>query len=71
MSFESYAEIMKVLREVDSKCVNKKMVQKRSQVKNTKIKMTNVSTVQFANLNDKQFYFSDGLVAISVIIRFT
>ena len=55
---------MKVLREVDSKCVNKKMVQKRSQVKNTKMKMTNVSTVQFANLNDKQFYFSDGLVAL-------
>ena len=64
MNFESYAEIMKVLREVDSKCVNKKMVQKRSQVKNTKMKMTNVSTVQFANLNDKQFYFSDGLVAL-------
>lgn len=64
MNFENYAEIMKVLREVDSKCVNKKMVQKRSQVKNTKMKMTNVSTVQFANLNDKQFYFSDGLVAL-------
>ena len=26
--------------------------------------MTNVGTVQFANLNDKQFYFSDGLVAL-------
>ena len=26
--------------------------------------MTNVGTVQFANLNDKQFYFSDGLVSL-------
>ena len=28
------------------------------------MKMTNVGTVQFANLNDKQFYFSDGLVSL-------
>ena len=28
------------------------------------MKMTNVGTVQFANLNDEQFYFSDGLVSL-------
>ena len=37
------------------------MIQKRLQVKNTEMKMTNVSKAQFANLNDKQYYFSDGI----------
>ena len=33
MNFESYAEIMKVLREVGSKCLNKKIVQKDHKLK--------------------------------------
>ena len=53
MNFESYTERIKVLRQVDSECTNKKMIQKRLQVKNTEMKMTSVSKVKFANLNDK------------------
>ena len=53
-----------VLREVDSKRVNKKMIQKRLQVKNTEMKVASVSKVQFANLNDKRYYFSDGIVSL-------
>ena len=28
------------------------------------MKMTRASKVQFANLNDKQYYFSDGIVSL-------
>ena len=51
--FESYAERIKVLRQVDSESTNKRMIKKRLQVKNTEMKMTSISKVQFANLNDK------------------
>lgn len=64
MNFESYTERIKVLREVDCKRVNKKMIQKRLLVKNTEMKMASVSKVQFANLNDRQYYFSDGIVSL-------
>ena len=57
INFESYAERIKVLREVDSERVNKKMIRKRLQVKNIEKNMTSVSKIQFANLNDKQYYF--------------
>ena len=42
------------------------MIQKRLQAKNMKMKMTmiSVSKVQFANLNDKRYYFSDGTVSL-------
>ena len=53
MNFERCAKRIKVLREVESVRVNKKMIQKRLQVKNTEMKMVSVSNVQFANLNDK------------------
>ena len=67
MSFKSYAKRIKVLREVDSVRSNKKMIQKRLQVKNTEMKMISVSKVQFANLNDKQYYFSDGIVSLPFV----
>ena len=53
MNFERCTKRIKVLREVESVRVNKKMIQKRLQVKNTDMKMVSVSNVQFANLNDK------------------
>ena len=40
------------------------MIQKRFQVKNAEMKMTRVSKEQFASLNDKQCYFSDGIVSL-------
>lgn len=39
-------------------------IKKRLQVHNTEMKMTNVSTVQVASLNDKRYYFSDGIVSL-------
>ena len=40
------------------------MIQKRFQVKNAEMKMTRVSKVQFASLNDKRCYFSNGIVSL-------
>ena len=53
MNFESYAKRIKVFRETDSECANKKVIQKRLQAKSTEMKMTCVSKVKFVNLNDK------------------
>ena len=64
MNFESYAMRINTLREVDNKKEEKKIVQKRLQVKNTNMTMTSVNKVQFARLNDKRYYFSDGIVSL-------
>ena len=41
-----------------------KIIQKRLQVKNTNMTMTSVNKVKFASLNDKRYYFSDGIVSL-------
>ena len=64
MNFESYAARIGKLREIDEKKKQKKLVQKRLQVKNTNMIMTSVNKVQFASLNDKRYYFSDGIVSL-------
>ena len=65
MCFESYAMHINSLREdVDCKRDEKKIRQKRLQVKNTNLTMTSVNKVQFASLNDKRYYFSDGIVSL-------
>ena len=64
MNFENYAERIKVLRDVNSERVNRKMIQKRLQVKNTEMKLASESKVQLANLNDKRYYFSDEIVSL-------
>ena len=64
MNFECYAMRINTLREVDDKKEGKKIVQKRLQVKNTNMTMTSVTKVQFARLNDKRYYFSDGIVSL-------
>ena len=66
MSFESYAARIKNLKhDLDSEKKNeKKIIQKRLQVKNTNMTMTSVNKVQFASLNDKRYYFSDGIVSL-------
>ena len=64
MNFQSFTERIKVLRETDSEQTNKKMLQKRLLVKNTKMKVASVSKAQFANLNDKRYYFSDRIVSL-------
>ena len=64
MFFESYAGRISKIKEFDSETKEKKIVQKRLQVKNTEMKMTSVKKVQFASLNDKRYYFSDGIVSL-------
>ena len=64
MNFESYAMRINMLRESDDKKEEKKIVQKKLQVKNTNMTMTSVNKVQFARLNDKRYYFSDGIVSL-------
>ena len=64
MNFESYAMRINTLRESDDKKEEKRIVQKRLQVKNTNMTMTSVNKVQFARLNDKRYYFSDGIVSL-------
>ena len=39
--------------------------QKRLEVHNTNMKMKTVAKVKFARLNDKRYYFSDGIVSFS------
>ena len=64
MNFESYAMRINILREVDNKKEENKIIQKRLQVKNTNMTMTSVNKVQFARLNDRRYYFSDGIVSL-------
>ena len=64
MNFESYVERIRVLKETGSECIEKKISKKRLQVKNTQIEMASVNKVQFASLNDKQYYFLGGIVSV-------
>ena len=63
ITFESYAERISSLRQIDTKS-KKKLIQKRLQVKNTNTIMTSVNKVKFASLNDKRYYGSDGTVSL-------
>ena len=62
-TFESYAERISSLRQLDTK-FEKKLIQKRLQVKNTNMIMTSVNKVKFASLNDKRYYGSDGILLL-------
>ena len=65
MCFESYPARIAPLRSIDCKKEEKKkIIQKRLQVKNTNIVMTSVKKVQFASLNNKRYYFSNGIVSL-------
>ena len=64
MSFEAYANRITSLRQLDCKNDKKKITQKRFQVKNTNMMRMTVKKVQFASLNDKRYYFSDGIVSL-------
>ena len=64
MCFENYANRITSLRQLDCKKEEKKITQKRLQVKNTNMTMTSVNNVQFAILNDKRYYFSDGILSL-------
>ena len=65
MDFERYAGRIKDLTiDLKNKVEKEKVIQKRLQVKNTEMIMTSSNKVKFAQLNDKRYYFSDGIVSL-------
>ena len=66
MDFDSYSERLAELSEFSKEYFKKpkKIKQKRFQIINESMQMKSVSKVQFGRLNDKQFYFSNGIMSI-------
>ena len=68
MSFDSYSAILADLNEFSKEFSKEffkkptKIQQKRFQVINKSMQMKSVSKVQFGRLNDKRFYFSNGII---------
>ena len=65
-SFESYARHIKRLRhDLDQQQdAPERLIQKRLQVENTNMKMKTIRKYKFASINDKRYYFSDGIVSL-------
>ena len=66
MDFDSYSEMLADLSEYFKK--PKKIKQKRFQIINESVQMKSVSKVQFGRLNDKQFYFSNGIMSLMMMM---
>ena len=69
MDFDSYSTRLSDLTEYSNEFLTKpnkveQIEQKRFQVINESMQMKSVSKVQFGQLNDKRFYFSNGLVSL-------
>ena len=65
MMFENYANRIKRLRfdlNISPSCES--ITQRRFEIRNTEMKMMPVNKVKFARLNDKRYYFSDGIVSL-------
>ena len=65
MLFENYANRIKRLRSdlnISPSC--EFVTQKRFEIRNTEMKMKPITKVKFARLNDKRYYFSDGIVSL-------
>ena len=64
MNFEAYSERIINLREYQQESKKpKKMIQRRFQVKTIEMKMVSIKKSQFPCLNDKRYYFSDGITS--------
>ena len=66
MDFDSYSERLSDLNEFSKEFLKKpvKIEQKRFQIINESMQMKSVIKVQFGQLNDKRFYFSNGLISL-------
>ena len=67
MDFDSYSARLSDLTEYYGGFLKpdpQKVEQKRFQVINESMQMKSVSKVQFGQLNDKRFYFCDGIVSL-------
>ena len=70
MDFEAYSERLATLHEYCFECKpdfskQAKVKQKRFQIINDSMQIKSVKKTQFAGLNDKRFYFHDGIVSLS------
>ena len=64
IDFEAHSERLATLHEYCFESKPKKIEQKRFQIISDSIQMKSVKKTQFAGLNDKRFYFHDGIVSL-------
>ena len=66
MDFELYSERLSDLNEFSKEYIKKpkKIQQKRFQIINDSMQMKGVSKVKFGKLDDKRFYFSNGIISL-------
>ena len=66
MDFDSYSARLASLNKFSKEYIKmlKKIEQKRFQIINESMPMKSVSKVQFGQLNDKRFYFSNGIISL-------
>ena len=66
MDFDCYSERLSDLNEFSKEFLKKpvKIEQKRFQIINESMQMKSVIKVQFGQLNNKRFYFSNGLISL-------
>ena len=64
MDFEAYSSRLLSLYEFCYDNIPQKIKQKRFQIVHNSMQMVSISKTQFAGLNDKRFYFHDGIVSL-------
>ena len=69
MDFDSYSNRLSDLTEYSNEFLDnpnnvKQIEQKRFEVKNESVQMKSVSKVQFGQLNDERFHFSNGIISL-------
>ena len=66
MNFDSYSKRLSDLNEFSRDYIKKpkRILQKGFQIIHESMQMKSVSKVQFGQLNDKRFYFSNGLISL-------
>ena len=64
MNFEAYSQRVCSLHEFYNNQKPKKIKQKRLKIIRSSMQMVCINKTQFAGLNDKLFYFNDGIVSL-------
>ena len=65
MNFEAFAARIMDIREYSyAEKLPKSIKQKRFEIRNTRIHLTTVNRKQFAALNDKRYYLTDGVISL-------
>lgn len=64
MNFEAYSDRLALLHKYCFDHNPKKVLQKQSQIVNESMQMKSVRKTKFGGLNDKRFYFHDGIAPL-------